>query len=224
MATRDRLTSGRPKEALGDATTRSHARTNSQPPATAGPSTAAITALGAFVLGTGAAAYQYLDPKTGETPSLSSFEQKFSDNDWCDHQGDRGSYAFNKMDSSRSGQAISRISYEGPYDIDDKGFPICPDPDLAEIDTPRQLGRLGPNHAADPIIIRHKRDNKGQALQNEDGTYRFEAVLIKRKDTGEWAIPGGMIEPGDSLSATLKKEFGEEVANLYTGMDLKKNF
>ena len=43
MATRDRLTSGRPKAALGDATTRSHARTNSQPPATAGPSTAAIT-------------------------------------------------------------------------------------------------------------------------------------------------------------------------------------
>lgn len=38
-------------------------------------------------------------------------------------------------------------------------------------------------------------------------------VAIKRNDTGEWAVPGGMMECGDSVSETLKKEFGEEALN-----------
>jgi len=38
-------------------------------------------------------------------------------------------------------------------------------------------------------------------------------VAIKRKDCGEWAIPGGMVDPGEKISATLKREFGEEALN-----------
>src|SRR5436309_3283222 len=44
-ATNDRLTSGRPNAAVRDATTRSQASVISHPPASAGPSTAAITGL-----------------------------------------------------------------------------------------------------------------------------------------------------------------------------------
>ncbi len=61
------------------------------------------------------------------------------------------------------------------------------------------LGRWGPNHAADPIII--KRDKTTKDLY---------FVGIQRKDTGEWALPGGMVEAGDSVANTLVKEFMEE--------------
>ena len=44
-ATRLRLTSGMPNTAVSEATTRSHARTISVPPARAGPSTAAMIGL-----------------------------------------------------------------------------------------------------------------------------------------------------------------------------------
>jgi ADP-ribose pyrophosphatase len=51
------------------------------------------------------------------------------------------------------------------------------------------------------------------AVQDAEGKRILEMVAIKRKDTGEWALPGGMVETGDSVSATLRKEFGEEALN-----------
>ena len=58
------------------------------------------------------------------------------------------------------------------------------------------LGRYGPNHAADPIVTRWARNSEtGEIEKNpETGKSILEFVAIKRKDTGEWAIPGGMIE------------------------------
>ncbi|XP_049741720.1 ADP-ribose pyrophosphatase, mitochondrial isoform X2 [Elephas maximus indicus] len=76
------------------------------------------------------------------------------------------------------------------------------------------LGRWGPNHAADPIITRWKRDSSGNKITNPvSGKNILQFVAIKRKDCGEWAIPGGMVEPGEKISATLKREFGEEALN-----------
>ena len=59
------------------------------------------------------------------------------------------------------------------------------------------LGKWGPNHAADPIVTRYQ----GAQLQ---------MVAIKRKDTGDWAIPGGMVDEGEMVSVTLRREFTEE--------------
>eukprot|EP00300_Choanocystis_sp_HF-7_P033604 c45986_g1_i1.p1 GENE.c45986_g1_i1~~c45986_g1_i1.p1 ORF type:complete len:314 (+),score=48.02 c45986_g1_i1:48-989(+) len=64
------------------------------------------------------------------------------------------------------------------------------------------LGLWGPNHAADPIVTRINPIN-GQ----------LEMVVIKRQDSGVWAIPGGMVEEGESVSSTLRREFGEEALN-----------
>lgn len=64
------------------------------------------------------------------------------------------------------------------------------------------LGKWGPNHAADPIVIK-----------KDPGDGSIHIVCIKRKDTGDWAIPGGMVEPGDTFSITLIKEFMEEATN-----------
>ena len=35
-------------------------------------------------------------------------------------------------------------------------------------------------------------------------------VVILRKDNGQWAIPGGMVDEGEKVSVTLKREFFEE--------------
>ena len=55
------------------------------------------------------------------------------------------------------------------------------------------LGRYGPNHAADPIVTRWKRDECGAVVNDEkSGKPILQFVSIQRRDTGEWAIPGGI--------------------------------
>ena len=62
------------------------------------------------------------------------------------------------------------------------------------------LGKFGPNHAADPIVTRfHPKDPE-----------KLQFVAIERKDTGDWALPGGMVDPGENTSLTVRREFEEE--------------
>lgn len=49
------------------------------------------------------------------------------------------------------------------------------------------LGRWGPNHAGDPVVTRWAKDDKHKVL---------EIILVRRKDTGEFALPGGMVDAG----------------------------
>lgn len=73
------------------------------------------------------------------------------------------------------------------------------------------LGRFGPNHAADPIVTRWRRAPDNSILCDPTtGVQLLEFVAIQRSDNGQWAIPGGMINPGENVTATLKREFGEE--------------
>ena len=46
-----------------------------------------------------------------------------------------------------------------------------------------------------------QRTEAGEVVKHE-GTGRqvLEFVSIQRKDTGEWAIPGGMVDPGERVS------------------------
>ena len=55
------------------------------------------------------------------------------------------------------------------------------------------LGRYGPNHAADPIVTRWARNSETGEIETnpETGKNILEFVAINRRDTGEWAIPGG---------------------------------
>lgn len=61
------------------------------------------------------------------------------------------------------------------------------------------LGKWGPNYAADPIITRLN-----------DVTHAMEMLAVQRKDNGQWAIPGGMVDKGEEVSATLSRELMEE--------------
>lgn len=76
------------------------------------------------------------------------------------------------------------------------------------------VGHFGPNHAADPIVTRWKRDkNSGRILHPTTGKPILQFVCIRRKDTNEYAIPGGMVEKKEKVTDTLQREFHEEVLN-----------
>jgi ADP-ribose pyrophosphatase len=61
------------------------------------------------------------------------------------------------------------------------------------------LGKWGPNYAADPIITR---------VNRREG--RLELLAIQRRDNGQWAIPGGMVDKGEAVTRTLARELREE--------------
>jgi len=76
------------------------------------------------------------------------------------------------------------------------------------------LGKWGPNHAADPIVTRWKTDGNGATIRHESSKKPIlQFVCIQRKDSGEWAIPGGMVDDDEEVSLALKREFGEEALN-----------
>eukprot|EP00035_Acanthoeca_spectabilis_P013128 m.238780 g.238780 ORF g.238780 m.238780 type:complete len:374 (-) comp15810_c0_seq2:117-1238(-) len=125
---------------------------------------------------------------------------------WADPVSPAG-LVFNAVDAVHQ---IDRTSYEGEYAIDPvRKLPLNPR-GRTGLRGRGLLGRYGPNHAADPVITRWMRDDCGAMLLTPAGLPRLEFVAIKRNDTGEWAIPGGMVDPGENISATLKREFGEE--------------
>uniref|UniRef100_A0A8R1DL49 Nudix hydrolase domain-containing protein n=1 Tax=Caenorhabditis japonica TaxID=281687 RepID=A0A8R1DL49_CAEJA len=113
---------------------------------------------------------------------------------WADPEiPDLKKTAWNRIDGK-----VNRVSFVCEYAVDSSLRPINPI-GRTGISGRGILGRWGPNHAADPIVTRIA----------EDGT-TLEFVAIQRRDTGEWAIPGGMVDAGEQVSQTLRREFAEE--------------
>lgn len=112
---------------------------------------------------------------------------------------------FNRMDDG-----ILRKSFCGPYVLSTDGLPLNPQ-GRTGIRGRAALGRWGPNHAADPIVTRWKRQPDGTiVLHAKSRLPVLQFVTVLRRDTSEWAIPGGMVDSGEQISETLKREFGEE--------------
>jgi len=44
-------------------------------------------------------------------------------------------------------------------------------------------------------------------------------VAIQRKDTGSWALPGGMVDAGEAVSETVRREFTEEAGAVSSRAD-----
>lgn len=96
---------------------------------------------------------------------------------------------------SRSGYIKS---YEGPIQHDpENGRPLNPD-GRTGITGRGALGKWGANHAADALLTR---------VSDETGA--LEVLLILRP-SGEWAIPGGMLDPGESALDATRRELEEE--------------
>jgi len=115
---------------------------------------------------------------------------------------------WNKLDGQ-----INRVSHEGPYRVQN-GFPLNVR-GRTGLRGRGILGRYGPNHAADPVVTRWKRDpDSGEVITSpKNGRQILQFVGIQRRDTGEWAIPGGMVDAGENVSATVRREFVEEALN-----------
>ncbi|RDD39507.1 Transient receptor potential cation channel subfamily M member 2 [Trichoplax sp. H2] len=119
------------------------------------------------------------------------------------HHPDSIKILYNCLDPAYN---VNRVSYEGDYMVVD-GFPLNPE-GRTGVKGRGLLGRWGPNHAADPIVTRWKRNVRGIVIENDKKVLEF--VAIQRRDNHQWAIPGGMVEPGETISQTLKAEFSEE--------------
>ncbi len=76
------------------------------------------------------------------------------------------------------------------------------------------LGKWGPNSAGDPLFTKWKRDSKGDIVR-VNGRPVMMFVAIERTDGGDggnarFALPGGMVDYGESVSQTILREFNEE--------------
>lgn len=129
---------------------------------------------------------------------------------WADPEISEASF---KPKWNSIGDNVNRKSFMGDYTINENGYPLNPIGRTGIIGR-GLLGRWGPNHAADPIVTRWKRNNTG-AMEINKNTEKpiLQFVAIQRRDSGEWAIPGGMVDPGETVSITLKREFMEEALN-----------
>lgn len=107
---------------------------------------------------------------------------------------------------------VNRISLTGIYEIKN-GYPLNPYGRTGIIGR-GILGRWGPNHAADPIVTRWKKSNNEYVFDKNSGKPILQFVAIQREDSSEWALPGGMVDPGEVISTTLKREFMEEALDL----------
>ncbi|CAL9693760.1 unnamed protein product [Knipowitschia caucasica] len=126
---------------------------------------------------------------------------------WADPEIGKFSPKFNALDGD-----VDRRSFEGNYRVESRK-PLNPRGRTGMAGR-GLLGRWGPNHAADPIVTRWKVDAKGAKVQHAVSKRPIlQFVSIKRKDCGEWAIPGGMVDPGEQVSLTLQREFSEEALN-----------
>lgn len=114
---------------------------------------------------------------------------------------------FNEIDNK-----IDRTSFTGNYQIID-GLPRNPC-GRTGIKGRGCLYYWGPNHAADPVVTTWKRDHEGNlVLHPISGKPILKFVGIYRKHDNEWALPGGMVDPGENVTNTIKREFSEEALN-----------
>lgn len=91
-------------------------------------------------------------------------------------------------------------SFEGAILFSKEGIPLNPF-GRTGIKGRGVLGKWGANFAADAVIT-----------TIHPQTHLFRVLAISRKDTGESAFPGGMVDPGEDVFQTRNRELLEELS------------
>lgn len=105
----------------------------------------------------------------------------------------------------------TRFSHTGEIQFDESGRPLNP-AGRTGLRGRGKLGKWGANHAADPIVF--SKNTRGE----------LQILLIKRKDTGDWALPGGMVDPGEKFSQTALRELREEAGVNLENLEVQEVF
>ncbi|HEX2937001.1 MAG TPA: NUDIX domain-containing protein [Bacteroidales bacterium] len=92
------------------------------------------------------------------------------------------------------------FSFEGGIKLAANGLPLNP-MGRTGICGRGVVGKWGANFAADGIIT-----------TENPSTHQFQVLTITRKDTGEIAFPGGMVDPGEDIFETRNRELMEELS------------
>lgn len=148
-----------------------------------------------------------VDYSAYDPPNYSS--ERIRNQPWADKEISDPSFSprWNLLDGK-----VNRQSHEGQYHIND-GYPQNPH-GRTGIKGRGNLGRWGPNHAADPIVTRWRKDTEGKKVSHHSTHLPvLQFVAIQRRDSKEWAIPGGMVDAGEVVTKTLRREFLEEAMN-----------
>ena len=121
------------------------------------------------------------------------------------YEGHKGKSFADSEEPSKIAGLRERLTYEPAglqWDASKPSVPLNPVGRTGMCERGR-LAKWGPNHAADPIVTRTNPDSG-----------ELQLVVIKRGDTGTWALPGGMVDPGEAVSTTVRREFDEEAGAL----------
>ena len=86
----------------------------------------------------------------------------------------------------------------GAIVVDGRGRPLNP-MGRTGVEGRGLLGKWGANPAGDPIVTR---------VDPQSGA--VELLAIQRKDSGQWALPGGMVDDGEDIFNTVARELFEE--------------
>ncbi len=131
-------------------------------------------------------AYPGYDPPYYVSPVVLRNDSTVNPSGWADPE-----------DMSKMGERPVE-SFTGPLKFDAEGKPLNP-AGRTGIAGRGLLGKWGPNYAADPIITRIN-----------SNTRQLEMLAVQRRDNGQWAIPGGMVDKGEEVAGTLARELREE--------------
>ncbi|NXV22823.1 TRPM2 protein, partial [Cepphus grylle] len=128
---------------------------------------------------------------------------------------------YNSMDG-----LIDRQSFHGLYTVQD-GLPLNP---MGRTGL-RGRGRLhcfGPNHALHPVVTRWRRNLDG-SIMRKSLKKMLEVLVAQYPLSDVWALPGGSLEPGETLPLKLKwilrREFWPQFQNLLKqGTEIHKGY
>ncbi|KAM6064667.1 transient receptor potential cation channel subfamily M member 2 isoform 2-T3 [Theristicus caerulescens] len=128
---------------------------------------------------------------------------------------------YNTMDG-----LIDRQSFHGLYAVQD-GLPLNP-MGRTGLQGRGRLHCFGPNHALHPVVTRWRRNLDGSIIRKS--LKKMLEVLVAQYPLSDvWALPGGSLEPGETLPLKLKwilrREFWPQFQNLLKqGTEIHKGY